>query len=266
MQMHPARPCPLIRPARAAFTLVELLVVISVVALLIALLIPALSIAREAANMTVCLANERQQVLAMASYQADNEDFFCPGWSFINRLSLYERLEPYGQAQVHNQAQQGDTSKGGDTIWMCPSDPMSDTLNGNPTWRLDNGYLHLGHNVAYRVSYAVHVWDDWVFPSTDPPYGLYRITDGIPRNAKEVLHPSKTLMFTDGSMVRRETYWWKTQYDMPIDLDPFHLNRDVVNIVAVDGHAETFADLLPTAPPFNRSPYRLPEHWYRLDQ
>jgi prepilin-type N-terminal cleavage/methylation domain-containing protein/prepilin-type processing-associated H-X9-DG protein len=56
-----------------AFTLIELLVVIAVIALLLALLIPALRIAREQGQRTVCLNNLRQLTLAWILYAEDND-------------------------------------------------------------------------------------------------------------------------------------------------------------------------------------------------
>ena len=55
-----------------AFTIVELLVVISIVALLIALLLPALGSARDAARTAACLAQYRQVGIAFTTYAAEN--------------------------------------------------------------------------------------------------------------------------------------------------------------------------------------------------
>jgi type II secretory pathway pseudopilin PulG len=59
----------------AAFTIVELLVVISIVALLVALLLPALEAARDAARRVQCMANLRQFGIGFARYaqQYDGE-------------------------------------------------------------------------------------------------------------------------------------------------------------------------------------------------
>lgn len=46
------------------FSLIELLVVISIIAILIAILLPALALAKEDANATICLSNQRQLTLA----------------------------------------------------------------------------------------------------------------------------------------------------------------------------------------------------------
>jgi len=62
------------RELSRGFTLVELLVVISIVALLIALLLPSLQNARHAGLRVVCASNLHQLGVGYASYAADDRD------------------------------------------------------------------------------------------------------------------------------------------------------------------------------------------------
>ncbi len=60
---------------RAAFTLVELLVVIGIIALLIAILLPTLGRARESANQVTCQAQQKQIVLAMILHANEHKGY-----------------------------------------------------------------------------------------------------------------------------------------------------------------------------------------------
>ena len=61
------------------FTLVELLVVISIIALLVSILLPALNKAREAAKLVVCATNEHQLGIAYIMYAQTHEWHITPG-------------------------------------------------------------------------------------------------------------------------------------------------------------------------------------------
>lgn len=62
---------------RSAFTLVELLVVLSIISLLIALLLPSLQAARSISNQIRCASNMKQATLAQVTYIQDNSGFFA---------------------------------------------------------------------------------------------------------------------------------------------------------------------------------------------
>ncbi len=64
--------------ARRGFTLVELLVVISIIALLIAMLLPALGQARHMARRTMCMSNQRQVLMGARMYVVDSGNWWVP--------------------------------------------------------------------------------------------------------------------------------------------------------------------------------------------
>jgi len=69
------------------FTLVELLVVISVIALLMGILMPALGKVRNVAKRTVCQSNLRQIGVAFRAYLDDNSDVMPPACEYPTLIS-----------------------------------------------------------------------------------------------------------------------------------------------------------------------------------
>ena len=61
------------------FTLVEMLVVISIIGILVAILLPALSVARESARATQCKSNLREFGAGLLSYATTHDGAFCSG-------------------------------------------------------------------------------------------------------------------------------------------------------------------------------------------
>ena len=87
-------------PARAGYTLVEVLVVIGIIAVLIAILLPVVNSVRRAANSTACLATLHQWGAAYQMYLSEHggRSFpfdHAPVSSRTNPPLWWEHLEPY---------------------------------------------------------------------------------------------------------------------------------------------------------------------------
>lgn len=74
------------------FTLVELLVVISIIAILTAILIPVLAKAREAGRTATCVSNQRQIAAALSTWAQDHDEMLPPADTAWQDLELTPKL------------------------------------------------------------------------------------------------------------------------------------------------------------------------------
>ena len=144
------------------FTLVELLIVVSILAILAGLLLPALNKAREKARALQCIGNMRQMALGMLSYTTDSGFWIYPVQNYYEdpesgkKLLWYQRLIRDGYTDVKFSGpsiydlKQKDVGNG---ILFCPDTRLAQTQNANstrwPSWVIPYGYFS---NSTYGIT------------------------------------------------------------------------------------------------------------------
>jgi len=80
---------------RRAFTLIEMLVVITIIAIMIAMLMPAVKKAKRQAKFTLCATQQKQIMTALLSYTYDFNDYWAPGtWGTPTMINAGSEIIP----------------------------------------------------------------------------------------------------------------------------------------------------------------------------
>jgi len=175
---------------RRAFTLLELLVVISIIALLTAILIPSLRVTRRHAEAALCKSNVRQLTLGLNIYDTDNQTFpyaldttlpypppggypgnlmyDMPGWWWFHYVIDYSK-------------------KDSESVIYCPSRQIRDNM------------------LKYSVLCGNYGVNQSICKSSEGRESQAEFI-GKPLCSNDILHPSQTFIVVDSgySMIN----WW----------------------------------------------------------
>ncbi len=228
-----------------AFTLVELLVVISIIALLVALTLPALGSARETARRVKCLANLRGFGQGLEAYLGDSKDVLPrvrplhddtdPGAGGGNDPSLLDVMTGYLSIPKPQRSDPNNPNSpfiNVSDVLKCPSDLKSDdpVSEFRPLWESAGvsyeyfaGTLMVGAELAFvedparavTKTYEQPQWRDLPVMMDNSDWHTLR-RGGVPRNA---------LYFGD----------WRTDWATPLSrLDIDELGDEVVQRLICD--------------------------------
>jgi len=148
------------KQSKSGFTLVELLVVISIIAILLAVLMPSLSKAREQARSTVCKSHIKQLTLAASLWSEDHDGYVVAGMWYVPAKSFSN--DTSAEADLANKAIQKGTSlekytasneSMGNSLYSCPTA----TKFGKDLFYITTSYYaNAGANRIATTSYGVN--------------------------------------------------------------------------------------------------------------
>lgn len=234
--MQVRRPCSAARSrtahVSAAFTLVELLVVIGIIAVLISILLPALNLAKEQAEKTRCLSNLRQIVLAHRLYATDTK--YIPGERGVVAppFSTDWWNAPISSGWLAQHKVIKDPR-----IWLCPSDRGARPSNSG---RYTFSYTINGRTGIVRA-------DDWKSGSGPVPRSIGQTVMGWdywsigPRKLDSFKYPARTILLAEentgmvpGAILINDPRF--TNIDVT---EPRHRSGKASAVGFLDGHADT---------------------------
>ena len=186
---------------RSAFTLVELLVVITIIAILIGFLLPSLRMAKEAARRAVGMSNQSQVALALALYRQDSNDQYAEAFpdvqGFLDKPTAYQPQTDPSMPGAQFETSAGILADTGhhkswmDAIYVYMSSTQAFRC---PSARPDYFSGTLGRTVklpSYGYSSALNGWWALAFDWANPANW------GIPMMQIEVDRPSEIIMILD---------------------------------------------------------------------
>lgn len=147
--------------SRGGWTLVELLVTVSIIGTLVALLLPAVQSAREAARRTECANNLRQIGLALSSYHGAFATFpvgcrddrglqiawSVPLLAFVEEQDVWRAFDPSAAYNSEKNRQAASTMI---PVYLCPSTAADGRRSGPTTGDVnENGQWDPGDDLAW---------------------------------------------------------------------------------------------------------------------
>lgn len=213
------------------FTMIELLVVISIIAILAAMLLPALNKAMEKGKAAACMGNLRQLGLGANMYNGDSNGFLLPLGVPRGDGATYDKWVDFLRVYIRSGTADGEEYVSAKSAYVCPSAKITAA-------RIKHTYVPYGFN-RYGMSNGKN------------PSGT--VSTGF---AKKISSPpSGTLLLIDNASLASPGGYFLTYNDANFAFFR-HITR--ANILYVDGHAGSAAYhevLVDTSITTNKAPW-----------
>lgn len=213
------------RNAKHGFTLIEILVVISIIALLVAIFLPTLRKARAQSRRRVCLSNIHQLAVALYTYQSDHRGDAPRQWGIdpgTDQMALYAHPKPVRLGMLYPKYIGND-----EDLFFCPD-------------ATENALLNKG-----ETGPALFPWSNWGVKEW--VYGSYEYRpryDATPGGTGEYIgvdfnkNPSRTAIAADAFSGYIES-WGPYPAHTPVESGPTML---YYNVAYLDGSGRAVKD------------------------
>ncbi len=167
----------------SSFTLIELLIVISIIAILAALLLPALNKARESAKDISCRNNLKTYHLLMTQYANDYQSYY-PQWG----RNTYCWTRQLGELYLNHKYSSENYFIGSSKVFHCPAGVIDPQYAKKPRGYAMNAYV---------------AGSDHYYSGTDSPAGL----SAINRRDIPFKNNSGMMLVADFGLYGKETFF-----------------------------------------------------------
>ena len=181
----------------AAFTLLELLVVVAVISLLVSIMLPSLGRAKHLARQTVCASNLRQISLSVEYYLDANDRTYPCAEDPVSSSPFYWLWMGRGWRGLVGPYIQEGIDEENPSVLVCPDDPTAEEKY---------------ESTSYAYSMCYYHSDEQIDEMSTPAEGYSNPQPSVARRDEDVVNPPRKILIGEWTAnhkpVDGDNGWW----------------------------------------------------------